>query len=542
MSFPFTSKLGTNYCPEDEIAQIRNFLADPTLRLKHVAEGAQLQKALDERVRLRAYIDAHRALISPVRRLPVDVIQKIFIACLPTRRNCVMSAAEAPVLLGRICSSWRTISLSTPHLWSRLHIVEPACPEDNLVLFEEKLAQRRQTTKMWLSRSGQCPLSISLKCTFGPNDFTCVPEDHLVPALVPFASRWEHITFATKLASVLSPLFHLTAADVPILKSVDIRPPTGDIAKGTTRWAELLGFLRGPEIRSVSIFAGTNFTPLELPLRWHRLTDLSITVFGARYLEFMTSERALQVISRCHQLGTCQFFIEGDSDISSRLGEPIIELPFLHTLELNIFRSIPSFGNELFSCLSLPQLRKFKLRTKFGRNHGPEPISGISCAPLHAAAPGLENLDLTIRELFFKSALADYLHGLPPSLGKIAIHASVGHSRILNSAVLDDDVLESLIPSPDFPTTCPSLQTLEINYPCCVSDDALLRLINSRPFLKRVAMYVTRDMQHLRPQLQPWIQSGLDLDLIHLSIPSTTSCHFSPWEDLPDALDFIQAP
>ncbi|KAF8213696.1 hypothetical protein K438DRAFT_1105548 [Mycena galopus ATCC 62051] len=29
-------------------------------------------------------------------------------------RNCVSSASEAPILLGRICSSWRAISLSTP--------------------------------------------------------------------------------------------------------------------------------------------------------------------------------------------------------------------------------------------------------------------------------------------------------------------------------------------------------------------------------------------------------------------------------------------
>ncbi|KAJ7022093.1 hypothetical protein C8F04DRAFT_245444 [Mycena alexandri] len=42
----------------------------------------------------------------------------------PTHRNRVMSAVEAPVLLGRICRSWR--SLTTPRLWSRLHVVEPS--------------------------------------------------------------------------------------------------------------------------------------------------------------------------------------------------------------------------------------------------------------------------------------------------------------------------------------------------------------------------------------------------------------------------------
>ncbi|KAJ7469713.1 hypothetical protein FB451DRAFT_1400535 [Mycena latifolia] len=110
MPSPFTSKLGTNYCPQDEeLAEIQAFLAEPTDRLKQLDEEINsLQKALDrlteERGRLGAYVDAHRALISPARHLPLDIIQEIFLACLPAHRNCVMSATEAPVLIGRICS------------------------------------------------------------------------------------------------------------------------------------------------------------------------------------------------------------------------------------------------------------------------------------------------------------------------------------------------------------------------------------------------------------------------------------------------------
>ncbi|KAF8127747.1 hypothetical protein K438DRAFT_1646022 [Mycena galopus ATCC 62051] len=127
MNTPFASQLGTNYCPTDaEVDQIKGLLVEPCPKLKRLDdEIVAMQKALDklaqERDALGAYVDAHRILISPLRRLPLDVIEEIFMACLPTHRNCVMSAQEAPVILGRICSSWRTISLSTPSLWSRLH-------------------------------------------------------------------------------------------------------------------------------------------------------------------------------------------------------------------------------------------------------------------------------------------------------------------------------------------------------------------------------------------------------------------------------------
>ncbi|KAJ6478814.1 hypothetical protein C8R47DRAFT_631116 [Mycena vitilis] len=120
MSSQFTARPGTNYCPKDEeVPEIQGLLVKFNIRLKHLDdEIADLQKATDklaeERDSLGSYAAAHKALISPARRLPLDIIQEIFIACLPTHRNCVMSASEAPVLLGRICSAWRTISLSTP--------------------------------------------------------------------------------------------------------------------------------------------------------------------------------------------------------------------------------------------------------------------------------------------------------------------------------------------------------------------------------------------------------------------------------------------
>ena len=100
MPSPFTSELGTNYCPRDEeVLEIHALLVEPLSRLQHIENRiADLQKAIDELTEelssISAYVDAHKALISPVRRLPLDILQEIFVACLPTHRNCVMSASE----------------------------------------------------------------------------------------------------------------------------------------------------------------------------------------------------------------------------------------------------------------------------------------------------------------------------------------------------------------------------------------------------------------------------------------------------------------
>jgi hypothetical protein len=50
MASPFAPQLGTNYCPtDDEVADIKAFLIEPTLRLKRLNdEILDLQRAIDK--------------------------------------------------------------------------------------------------------------------------------------------------------------------------------------------------------------------------------------------------------------------------------------------------------------------------------------------------------------------------------------------------------------------------------------------------------------------------------------------------------------
>ncbi|KAJ7689617.1 hypothetical protein B0H17DRAFT_937187, partial [Mycena rosella] len=92
---PQPDRFDSPYCPNnEEAAEIKLLLIEPSLRLERInSELADIQIVIDklteERTRLGAYVDAHTALISPFRRLPLNVIQEIFIASIPTHRNCV---------------------------------------------------------------------------------------------------------------------------------------------------------------------------------------------------------------------------------------------------------------------------------------------------------------------------------------------------------------------------------------------------------------------------------------------------------------------
>ncbi|KAJ7663178.1 hypothetical protein DFH06DRAFT_1128511 [Mycena polygramma] len=54
----------------------------------------------------------------PILTLPPEVTSRIFLECIEPRP----STNSAPLLLLRICKSWRTIALSSPELWSKLQI------------------------------------------------------------------------------------------------------------------------------------------------------------------------------------------------------------------------------------------------------------------------------------------------------------------------------------------------------------------------------------------------------------------------------------
>ena len=72
---PFASVMQTNYVPSaEDLIRLNDLLAEPRLQLTQLeSEVARVQNLLDnlsgEKETVQKYIDAHHALISPMRRL-----------------------------------------------------------------------------------------------------------------------------------------------------------------------------------------------------------------------------------------------------------------------------------------------------------------------------------------------------------------------------------------------------------------------------------------------------------------------------------------
>ncbi|THU78881.1 hypothetical protein K435DRAFT_603695, partial [Dendrothele bispora CBS 962.96] len=91
-------------------------------------EIAQLETAISilkhKRARLEGHIAKFRSLLSPIRRLPPEILSLIFILrCegFGNSFNSVEHYIDLPaVVLSQVCTGWRKVASDTPSIWSDL--------------------------------------------------------------------------------------------------------------------------------------------------------------------------------------------------------------------------------------------------------------------------------------------------------------------------------------------------------------------------------------------------------------------------------------
>ncbi|THU76351.1 hypothetical protein K435DRAFT_570333, partial [Dendrothele bispora CBS 962.96] len=159
----FESLFNTNYSPFDsEVEELKNIIHGPLQELLRLeGEIARIESILaglkSKRDTIIAYIENHRALLSPSRRLSPEILSEIFVCCLPSNHLPTRSTAEAPLVLLCICKEWRQIALSTPRLWCSLHVYVP-----NYLSNAPVINRKLSGVEEWLKRSGELPITLSI--------------------------------------------------------------------------------------------------------------------------------------------------------------------------------------------------------------------------------------------------------------------------------------------------------------------------------------------------------------------------------------------
>ncbi|KAJ7146515.1 hypothetical protein C8R44DRAFT_597747, partial [Mycena epipterygia] len=111
---------------ESEEADMRRTILQGRARLSYLEnEISSLQKVMDSLLKhrddVRAHVEQHIAVLSPMRRFPPEILCQIFWWTLPSDNLRISDfLTEGPWNISRVCARWRAIAGALPALWSHI--------------------------------------------------------------------------------------------------------------------------------------------------------------------------------------------------------------------------------------------------------------------------------------------------------------------------------------------------------------------------------------------------------------------------------------
>ncbi|KAJ7151248.1 hypothetical protein C8R46DRAFT_495856 [Mycena filopes] len=223
------------------------------------ALASELQAQIEDLERALSALRAEKAVVQdrldsykyPVLTLPNELVSEIFIHFLPPYPDCSpMIGVLSPTNLTQICREWREIALATPMLWNAIDLTSHSVPSrSNAFLgLEVRAIPDLDQFDTWLSRSGCCPISLTIGGELG---FSLAQS-----------ARWE-----TLRVSLRRPPFPMIATAMPALRHLDIAIDHSGVRSEPTIFGE------APLLRSVVL---NDHASTMVILPWAQLTSLHL--------------------------------------------------------------------------------------------------------------------------------------------------------------------------------------------------------------------------------------------------------------------------
>ena len=303
-SSPFERIMCTNRALLDsETERVREIVLETENDLTQLED--QIALLHRERDKLRRYVESHKVLLSPIRRLPPEILSEIFLACLTPWNEmltlAIFDVKSLPWLLGHICSQWRAVALSSPKLWSSVVI--------SLYQLQMDLEMAVCMVETWLQRGAECPLFVRFLC--GHRSLESHP---ILDALASSSHRWQDVTFSITIP-LLSSLTHIRG-HLPSLQRLEIQLDLEAVPDPGIFDA----FEFAPCLYEVS---APHFANLPLKLPWSQLTQYTGPIIGPETLE---------VLRHASNVVACTLYTYAFTGLHNSAPSGTVQLPQLRTL------------------------------------------------------------------------------------------------------------------------------------------------------------------------------------------------------------------
>ncbi|KAF7973011.1 hypothetical protein HWV62_16394 [Athelia sp. TMB] len=250
------TQIDPNYAPTtSERLHIRADLMEIESDLALLDSALEHLKAAQERLQLkRSALQQHAAacaaLLAPIRRVPPEILAEVFVHFLPAAwRDDSADARRSRMLPSHVCKRWRELSLSLSHFWADISVMVDS----------KNIDKKLECAKLWLARSGSCPLSVFLSCL----DPDCGAQwQSLLDIVLPHSTRWVHASLFSVIPGTLATL----KDNLPMLESVVVAFPA---------WPSNAPFESAPNLHFVQANARDLSNDAGFP--WVQLTEVEVS-------------------------------------------------------------------------------------------------------------------------------------------------------------------------------------------------------------------------------------------------------------------------
>ncbi|KAJ7670023.1 hypothetical protein DFH06DRAFT_1179833 [Mycena polygramma] len=446
---------------------------------------ATLDQLIAERDQMVERVQQYTAVLSPIRRMPLEIMCEIFSWTSPhTRRVPGSLSTGAPWYLGQISTRWREIALALPSLWSSITVL-------HTVQYSHEKVSLLPMVQAQLIRSANEPLDVDFE--WWRDEMDARPY---LAALLPHSDRWA--SFRLRCCDNLHALLQLLCAAkgrLSRLKTLDILDPDYDDPDGNVPSTALDTFCIAPALREVLLAKPTFYLPSPpLLIPWHQLT---------RYRGVATTEYFLRV------LRTASHLVEGafgfTDEFSETLDDAVIVFPHLQRLDFE--------RGDLLDHVIAPQLTYLSCNVV-------EPILPF----LQRSSCQLTTLVLTLAYRWQPVALT------PADVISVLEHTSTLESLVLEASPEDhqgNDRILSALTVTDTSVICPTLTFFA--YGSATDVDVFSRAIFIGVIHSRLHSTHTCRLSHLRvlcppkqaktpdklDEMQTLVDEGLDVDILY---------------------------
>ncbi|EIM87217.1 uncharacterized protein STEHIDRAFT_156204 [Stereum hirsutum FP-91666 SS1] len=425
-----------------ETRHIQTLVADGEVKLAQF-ERARAQLAAQTE-RLQADLHAWKQMLSPMRRLPLELLSEIFFRVLGYHDE------DDPAVMGslsricQVCSRWRTLAFSIPRLWTNMFFSVPETGPITHTLFA--------IIGDYLPRSAPHHLHLRFDT---PIYATHPPENisTLLRAVVPFLDRLRSLQLHLPLEALLAFSHFPDKPDaLPVLDAFSFSPPANISEPHMTGVDMALApvLLKAPHLRDIDLSISDGNTLRAWPIPWSQIVILDLHQF------FDTPESAQEALSHCSSLEQCSLKPiplrhTGNPNSTSPLP---ITLPLLKSMDIEFLYEIDDTTEgaaSFFRHLNMPALSELQLFINAGADEFEVPLFVTHL--FLRSGPSLKTLVL-FGVQFEEGDIELLLQSLPVLVNLKCEYCLVGHDQLF-------DALQYHGPD-GLPPLVPRLEKLEV--------------------------------------------------------------------------------